>query len=1274
MSSDLFDNDSDYGVLLDTLQGFTITNNNAFSLPASELVAEAFRQQQIFDGKFAEPSTTAPVDTTLIWQDKNFNPTKYRSWDGGAWIDATFDTIWEASVGGLLAANNLSDVSDVPTSRANLELSTVSLAEAQAGVASTTRAWTSERVSQAIAAQAGSGSGDMTKAVYDPNTVEGDAFDMDNMADGTTNKVFLTTEQTKLAGIETAADVTDTTNVTAAGALMDSEVDADIKTLSLPASTTISTFGASLVDDAAASNARTTLDLDTVSQAEAEAGTATTTRAWTAQRVSQSIAALAGGGGAVDSVNGQTGVVVLDSDDITEGATNLYLTTAEQTKLGGIEALADVTDTANVTSAGALMDSEVDADLKTFSLPASTTISTFGATLVDDAAAVNARTTMDVDQAGTDNSTNVTLAGALDYLTLSGQQITRNSIVLATDVTGDTDDITEGSTNLFYTEARVSANTSVTANTAKVSASGSIDTHSDVNTVSSPPTNGQVLAFVTANGDWEPQTVGGVSADMSVATFYDATGGQVLSTVAVILNIDSTLTNNDGTLFSLASDEVTIADAGAYLISYSLVTTYTSGTRPAETAILQLDSGGGFVDVEASPAAGYNRDANDQDSTSNTITLLLAAGDKLRLTGSTHVGTVTTLSSSPYASSLSIVQLKGTKGDTGASGGVTSVNTQTGVVVLDTDDISEGATNLWFTAAEETKLAGIETAADVTDTANVTSAGALMDSEVDADLKTFSLPASTTISAFGATLVDDAAASNARTTLELNTVSQAEAETGTATTTRAWTSERVSQAIDAQAGGGDALTSNPLSQFAATTSAQLRGVLSDETGTGAAVFATSPTLVTPALGTPASGVMTNVSGTAASLTAGNVTTNANLTGHVTSVGNAAVLGSFTVAQLSTAISDATLSGNNTGDEVAASTTVSGISELATVGEINTGTDNTRTITPLGLAGSTLQSNVTTNNSKVTNATHTGDVTGSGTLTIAAKAVDIAMLADGTDGELITWSAAGVAATVAVGASTEVLTSNGPGAAPTFQVGGSGDLLSTNNLSDVANSDTSRSNLGAAPIDLGPNPQTGTAYTLALSDAGKCITMDNGSANTVTIATNAVVSFTAGNVISVIQIGAGITTIEGDTGVNVNGVVGGSVAINTRYQSVSVIKVNTNSWIVSGDSGEGESASVWVNFNGTGTIAIRDSFNVSSLTDNGAGQYSINFTSSLANTNYSVVGMCSNSDDSSFLGAMNIDRTVAIGTAMQTGLVRVGTFLGQSSEADQDVVCVAIFGG
>lgn len=62
------------------------------------------------------------------------------------------------------------------------------------------------------------------------------------------------------------------------------------------------------------------------------------------------------------------------------------------------------------------------------------------------------------------------------------------------------------------------------------------------------------------------------------------------------------------------------------------------------------------------------------------------------------------------------------------------------------------------------------------------------------------------------------------------------------------------------AGGTVAYTSDKLSAFASTTSAELRGVISDETGTGSLVFATSPTLVTPILGTPTSVTLTNATG------------------------------------------------------------------------------------------------------------------------------------------------------------------------------------------------------------------------------------------------------------------------------------------------------------------------------------------------------------------------------------------------------------------------------
>ena len=114
------------------------------------------------------------------------------------------------------------------------------------------------------------------------------------------------------------------------------------------------------------------------------------------------------------------------------------------------------------------------------------------------------------------------------------------------------------------------------------------------------------------------------------------------------------------------------------------------------------------------------------------------------------------------------------------------------------------------------------------------------------------------------------------------------------------------------ANGGTGITSfgSGVATFLGTpSSANLASAVTDETGSGALVFANSPTLVTPALGTPSALVGTNITGTASGLTAGNVTTNANLTGAVTSVGNATSLGSFTSAQLLGALTDETGTGS-----------------------------------------------------------------------------------------------------------------------------------------------------------------------------------------------------------------------------------------------------------------------------------------------------------------------------------------------------------------------------
>ncbi len=88
-----------------------------------------------------------------------------------------------------------------------------------------------------------------------------------------------------------------------------------------------------------------------VSQAEAEAGTSTDIKRWTPQRIAQAIAALETTA-PVDSVNGQTGVVVLDPDDLDDtSTTNKFTTASDISKLAGIEAGADVTDETNVVSA-----------------------------------------------------------------------------------------------------------------------------------------------------------------------------------------------------------------------------------------------------------------------------------------------------------------------------------------------------------------------------------------------------------------------------------------------------------------------------------------------------------------------------------------------------------------------------------------------------------------------------------------------------------------------------------------------------------------------------------------------------------------------------------------------------------------------------------------------------------------------------------------------------------------------------------------------------------
>ena len=109
-------------------------------------------------------------------------------------------------------------------------------------------------------------------------------------------------------------------------------------------------------------------------------------------------------------------------------------------------------------------------------------------------------------------------------------------------------------------------------------------------------------------------------------------------------------------------------------------------------------------------------------------------------------------------------------------------------------------------------------------------------------------------------------------------------------------------------------------------------------------------------------------------------------------------------------------------------------------------------------------------------------------------------------------------------------------------------------------------LGLATKAVGINAQTGTAYTLAATDGGAEVTMSNAAANTLTIPANATVALPVGFICSVTMLGAGVTTVDGATGVTVNGVSGGGAAISAQYRSVTLKKIATDTWVMQGAHG------------------------------------------------------------------------------------------------------------
>jgi len=123
--------------------------------------------------------------------------------------------------------------------------------------------------------------------------------------------------------------------------------------------------------------------------------------------------------------------------------------------------------------------------------------------------------------------------------------------------------------------------------------------------------------------------------------------------------------------------------------------------------------------------------------------------------------------------------------------------------------------------------------------------------------------------------------------------------------------------------------------------------------------------------------------------------------------------------------------------------------------------------------------------------------------------------------------------------------------------------------------------------------------------------------------------------------------------------GAAAAEQARITSTGLLQFNSGYGSVATAFG----CRAWVNFNGTGTVAIRASGNVTSITDNGTGDYTVNFTTAMPDANYACVGT------TGLIGAGA--RIFSLTTAFATGSVRIGTFA-TTTATDTDNNCIAIF--
>lgn len=131
---------------------------------------------------------------------------------------------------------------------------------------------------------------------------------------------------------------------------------------------------------------------------------------------------------------------------------------------------------------------------------------------------------------------------------------------------------------------------------------------------------------------------------------------------------------------------------------------------------------------------------------------------------------------------------------------------------------------------------------------------------------------------------------------------------------------------------------------------------------------------------------------------------------------------------------------------------------------------------------------------------------------------------------------------------------------------------------------------------------------------------------------------------------------------------GTLGTTNAYSIDSSANVTVNNNFASVGGYPAYQCRAWVNFNGTGTVAIRASGNVSSITDRGVGQYTVNLTNALVDANFSVNGMVQDTTNR----AIVIDGGNTAASALTSSTAPIATVGASSSYTDMSVICVQIF--